>query len=327
MHHYSTDSVTAFNKLLYWNDAVCSTFTELEAVAYQPKEFRASMDTILLGDLPLANPRSAPAQVSRTPKHVSKARDHLFFLHLQLEGKVESQQHGHIAELEEGDMVLCDSASPYTFGFARQSSTLVLGIPAKTLKLHLPAPELSAGLKLSGSRGAGNILQAMLRSIWNQAQEEFTPEVGQRLAQNLLDVLATACSAEHGIIADESAVAGSRRIQIKRYIEANLRDPELSVGKVAAAFNISTRYLHVLFSKSDETVSNYIQRRRIEECARQMSGVIWRGHTITEIAFGWGFNNSTHFARVFRNHYGMSPRDYRNIAVNGNDREQKTLAT
>ena len=32
---------------------------------------------------------------------------------------------------------------------------------------------------------------------------------------------------------------------------------------------------------------------------------------IGEIAFAWGFNDLSHFGRVFREHFGMSPRDWR----------------
>jgi len=32
---------------------------------------------------------------------------------------------------------------------------------------------------------------------------------------------------------------------------------------------------------------------------------------VSEIAFAWGFNDLSHFGRVFREHFGMSPRDFR----------------
>jgi AraC-like DNA-binding protein len=32
---------------------------------------------------------------------------------------------------------------------------------------------------------------------------------------------------------------------------------------------------------------------------------------VSEIAFAWGFNDLSHFGRVFREHYGMPPRDWR----------------
>jgi AraC-like DNA-binding protein len=67
----------------------------------------------------------------------------------------------------------------------------------------------------------------------------------------------------------------------------------------------------MIFATSKETVSAYVLRRRLEECARQMADPRWRGHSISEIAFAWGFNSASHFTRCFRERYGQSPRDYR----------------
>jgi AraC-like DNA-binding protein len=36
-----------------------------------------------------------------------------------------------------------------------------------------------------------------------------------------------------------------------------------------------------------------------------------RSRTVTEIAFLHGFNNASHFGRVFRERYGTTPSDYR----------------
>jgi AraC-like DNA-binding protein len=152
----------------------------------------------------------------------------------------------------------------------------------------------------------------MLRSLWDQARDEIDPEIGSRLADSLLEVFAASWLARNGVQPADSAVSGYRRVQIKRYIEAHLRDPDLSARSVAAAFGISPRYLHIIFANEAETVSNYILRRRLEECGRQLADEMWRRRTITEVAFGWGFNNATHFARVFKDHYGLAPRDYRN---------------
>jgi AraC-like DNA-binding protein len=58
-------------------------------------------------------------------------------------------------------------------------------------------------------------------------------------------------------------------------------------------------------------VSGYILRRRLEECARQLASSLRRGQTITEIAFASGFNNVAHFTRVFRQQFGVTPRQYR----------------
>jgi AraC-like DNA-binding protein len=171
------------------------------------------------------------------------------------------------------------------------------------------------GVKLSGDKGLSHTTSVMLRSVWAQAENGLPPEIGARIGASLLDVFATAWIDTAGMRVAESATALARRIRIRRYIEASLRDPDLTARSVASAFGISPRYLHIIFANEGETVSNYILRRRLEECGKQLADEMWRRRTITEVAFGWGFNNATHFARVFKDHYGLAPRDYRNSKV------------
>jgi AraC family transcriptional activator of tynA and feaB len=102
-----------------------------------------------------------------------------------------------------------------------------------------------------------------------------------------------------------------RREQIHSYIELHLHDPSLTPSSVAAAVHLSSRRIHQLFEADAETVGAYILRRRLEECARAMADVSQCSRTITEIAFLHGFNNASHFGRVFRERYNSTPRDYR----------------
>jgi AraC family transcriptional activator of tynA and feaB len=106
-------------------------------------------------------------------------------------------------------------------------------------------------------------------------------------------------------------VVSGRHAKVKLYIEQHLRDPDLSPCSIASRLKLSSRYLRMIFASGSETVSAYILRRRLEECARQMADAQWRGHSIAEIAFAWGFNSAPHFTRSFRERYGVSPRHYR----------------
>ena len=82
----------------------------------------------------------------------------------------------------------------------------------------------------------------------------------------------------------------------------------------AEACKITARYLHHLFTAESETVTQYIQRRRLEECARALVAAPVRGRLVTEIAFDYGFNSLTHFGRVFRHQFGLTPSEYRRTA-------------
>lgn len=325
MLSYSTLGLPPSAKISYWNDIISDVFAPLETKAANLSQFDAEVRCFQVGRLHMANAVSKAATVNRSKAQASKVEDHRFFLHVQVDGQLLVRQEGHEALLRPGDLVLSDSTLPYSLTYDDSCNTLVLIVTENELKRHLPTPEEMIGVKLSGEKGLSQTTSLLLRSVWEQA-ESLPPELGSRIADSILDVFATACTETRGMLVADAAIVGARRIQIKRYIEANLRDPELSVRSVAAAFGISARYLHILFASENETVSSYILRRRLEECGKQLADVLWQRRTITEIAFGWGFNNATHFARVFRNHYGTSPRDYRNCHVRREGRSDRLSA-
>jgi len=315
MLNYSTGGLPPAKKISYWNEVISNVFVPLETKPVNSSEFDAEMHCVKFGRLRMANAVSRAATVRRSKAQAARSGEHKFFLRVQMGGKLLVRQDRHEALLEQGDLVLNDSTLPYSLTYDDQCSTLVLIVTDEELRSHLPTPEEMIGVKLSGAKGLSRTTALMLRSVWEQAGGGFPPEVGSRIADSLLDMFATACMEVKGMAVGEPAIVGSRRAQIKRYIEANLRNPELSVRSVAAAFGISPRYLHILFTNENETVSSYVLRRRLEECGRQLTDALWRRRTITEIAFGWGFNNATHFARVFRNQYRTSPRDFRKSHV------------
>ena len=105
-----------------------------------------------------------------------------------------------------------------------------------------------------------------------------------------------------------------RREIAQMLMRGELRDPRLSPASVAEGLRISPRYLRTVFAGTGEKVSGYIIRRRLEECAKQIRNPAWAGHTLTEIAFAWGFNSAAHFTRTFHEQFGMAPREYRRIA-------------
>ncbi|MEZ5893346.1 MAG: helix-turn-helix domain-containing protein [Parvularculaceae bacterium] len=312
MLHLSTKDFAGASKVSRWNDIVAEVFTPLETRPLCPDEFEGEIDSVQLGDVFLANVVASPATVARTARHAASSRERHYFFHLQLDGELRVAQDGREAILSKGDMVLCDSALPYTLEYEVPASTLVMIATPQDIKRRLPAPEIALGQRMSGSEGLSSTLSGMLASVWHQVKNGLDAEIGERVGANLLDMFATSCMDAFGSRIADSAVASARRSHIRCYIESNLKDPELTVASIAAAFRISPRYLHMLFAEEEETISGFIRRRRLEECKKRLADQMWRHRSITELAYAWGFNNTTHFARVFRERYGVSPREYRN---------------
>jgi AraC-like DNA-binding protein len=311
MLSYSTKSIPPQARLSYWNDVLSDVFMPQET---QPKDeqFEGEITTVSLGRLMMTSVSTTASRVVHSKQQAARTRQRRFNLCLQLQGSMAVDRGQEQIVLREGDLVLADSYRPYSLQYDQPCTTVGLVMSDEDLKQHLPNPDEVAGAHLTGDSGLAHAASVMLRSLWMQAQNEIEPEIGARVADSFLQLFAATWLARRGVQPPDSVVVGYRRTQIKRYIEAQLRDPGLSVSSVAGAFGISARYLHILFANEGETISNYVLRRRLDQCVKQLSNPLWSKRTITEIAFSWGFNNATHFARVFRQRYDMTPRDYRN---------------
>jgi len=237
-----------------------------------------------------------------------------FFLILQLEGNSIHRQEERDAKLTPGDFTVCVSRHPYGVSQAAPGRFLRISIPDDLMRRHLTSPDDVVAVRVSGSRGMPAVLSGFIRNFWAARLESRDPAVALRLSYTLLDLIAAAYSVTPQARQERSTLVAAHRTRIMGYIEAHLRDPHLSPTTVAQACKITARYLHHLFTAESETVTQYIQRRRLEECARALIAAPVRARLVTEIAFDYGFNSLTHFGRVFRNQFGLTPSEYRRAA-------------
>ena len=94
-------------------------------------------------------------------------------------------------------------------------------------------------------------------------------------------------------------------------IERKLDDPDLTPARVAEAEGISERYLQKLFEGSGSSFTHYLRERRLQRTSAELSNPAEAHHSISEIAYRNGFNDSAHFSRAFRHRFGLSPREFR----------------
>jgi AraC family transcriptional regulator, positive regulator of tynA and feaB len=308
---FSTAELPPHRRLEYWNDLTGSAFTPLVTDPVDKRAFVGRLTRTQVGDIRLAEARSEPAIVRHSRQHVARTRDALFMLCLQLDGVSVNRQQGREAVLRYGDFHLLDSSRPYEVSFQQPNRMLVLSVPHPELARRMPNPESLVGIAMSGRSGVSGLLSSLLCNFWQQRRTGDETFLSPRFSEAILDLVASAYASITAAAPEGSSIAIARREQIRSYIETHLHDPALTPGGVAAAVHLSPRRLHQLFEADGETVGAYILRRRLEECARAMSDVSQRSRTVTEIAFLHGFNNASHFGRVFRERYQSTPSDFR----------------
>jgi AraC-like DNA-binding protein len=94
----------------------------------------------------------------------------------------------------------------------------------------------------------------------------------------------------------------------KREPALHLGDRDLTPARIAAAHHISVRRLYSVLSSAGIGLGDWIRARRLEQCRAELAG--GAPHlTVAGVARRWGFVNAAHFSRVFREAYGVAPRD------------------
>ncbi len=103
-------------------------------------------------------------------------------------------------------------------------------------------------------------------------------------------------------------------------IEARLHDPALDSRTAAAIAGVSVRYANAVLAELDTSIARLIQTKRLARCRRALEDPAQRHRTLSEIAYGWGFSDMTHFGRAFKKTYGALPSDYRRMRKKVPDR-------
>lgn len=98
-------------------------------------------------------------------------------------------------------------------------------------------------------------------------------------------------------------------LEVKRYIEENYSDCELSLMKIAAHFNINHCYLTSIFKKKfDSNLYDYIIHVRMKNAARLIVESNLKNY---EIAEATGYKNPQYFSISFKKYYNCTVTQYR----------------
>ncbi|MFI2428453.1 helix-turn-helix domain-containing protein [Streptomyces sp. NPDC018955] len=110
-------------------------------------------------------------------------------------------------------------------------------------------------------------------------------------------------------------------LHIKAFIRERLAEPALGPALVARRHNISLRYLQRLFQQYGTSPARWIRDERLERCRAELSDPRYDHLPVAVIGERSGLYGASHFSRLFRDRYGISPRDYRKARqpATGND--------
>ncbi len=307
----TTDNVSARDRAPQWREWVNQSFYGLESDLYGDTEFDGHMTRLQAGDVILTRLEANRHRV-KSQAQVARASDAAYLkIVAPWQGSASVEQQGRRASTGSGKWVIYDTTGSYAIESPVRAEHLIVMLPKeKMIERGVKLDTLMARQAGTGT-GISRVALETMRSTWQEL-----PSMSDDAARGAGELIMQLAQLSLLELAGESTHATQREAlkdRIQAYVSRNLRDPKLSIDGIAHALNCSKRHLHNAFTEEDETLASYILRQRLEACIRDLQQTAFIHRPITDIALYWGFNNLSHFSRVFREHTGQSPSAYRSV--------------
>lgn len=171
--------------------------------------------------------------------------------------------------------------------------------------VHLRRNVFVADDKFVTASGGTAAADLMLHLIGEQHGNELATAIADQMVYNTV----REGSAEQRVsLQSRHGMRNAHLVKAIHLIEENVETP-LAPCELADEVGVSTRQLERLFGKYMNTSpKRYIMEMRLNR-ARNL--IVQSEQSIAQIAMACGFNSTSHFAKVFRSHFGISPVTHR----------------
>ena len=310
-----------------WTDILAETHLPFDVRSTQrtPSTFYGAVTRRRFGDLALVDCAASPF-LARSGSAATGQRDApVFGLQFVRKGVEQVRERSRELSLTAGDVMLWDGLMPVEIEVIEPFVKRTVIFPRDRLLAVCPRLEDVGSLPPLGRTASVRLLLRYLDAL--ALELVALDEPGRAVAADAALELLRAAVAPN-VPSSRSAKRAAMCAEVRRYIRVHLQDGTLGPESIAAAHAMSVRALHALFEDTEESVCGLIRHERLARCHQDLA--LPSGGSVTEIAFRWGFHDAAHFARVFKQHYELTPSDVRRAtlaraaAAAGNSEEAAT---
>ena len=286
-----------------WQQRVREVYFNLD-VAFRSSTGSGRLLDQDLGPINVSCLNSSAMQYQRTKP---AQHESYFLITLPLQNRLRMQQGQKDVYCERGQVLLQHANEPYVLEYGHENTLWVMKVPSKLLKQHISHPENHTASVFDGNTGIGKLLsQNMILLGQELLNGHLNPQQATYYNDFLLQLFAQVVKQDERVLhSDDTSVRQAQLLKIQNFIACNLSHSELNPQYVATACGISVRYLHSLFQGLDNTFTRYVQQQRLQATYQCLQAQPER--SVSDIVYSCGFNDQSHFTRLFKLTYQTTP--------------------
>ncbi|MFE9127302.1 helix-turn-helix domain-containing protein [Streptomyces sp. NPDC007148] len=265
----------------------------------------------VVGPIRICSARATAVTLRRTERLARQDEEPAVTLGVQMTGSSVVVQNGRECLLKAGEFAVYESIAPYTHLFDKGVDYRFIRFPRAALAL----PDRLLRDITAAPLGSDSPIARLAFPYFSQLA--ITDDLHQgghadAVVEPSIELLRAVLTSQHGNSSLARApLEATLSLRITQYIRKHLADPDLSAARIAAAHGISVRHLYAVLSRSGISLGDWIRTRRLAECRRELAGPNGQLWTIAAVGRRWGFADATHFSKVFKQTYGITPRAWR----------------
>lgn len=251
-----------------------------------------------------------PRELIRPNRMIKQSTNGYLRICRPLSGELWIFQDGRHAVVRAPQLVCYDSLRPYKIIMLEDFRMATLLVPHRLMGLTPKDAELLTAKSWNGSEGLGALMSDLLVGL---EKHEEKVDTAINLLGGSVAGLAAAFFAERmrSLAADHHAGRQALMLSIQAFIRERLADPDLSPAVVAQQYNVSLRYLQKIFQEHNTSPARWIRDERLARCRAELADPGLNHLSIAAVGERSGFYGASHFSRLFRDRYGITPREYR----------------
>lgn len=311
---FSTGHVHPRDRFDFWYDVARKDVADHTSAPKCRRTFQAQLSTGSVGSIGLVLFQNSDMSITHARCHIDLTNTDELFVCRQFGGRLALEQDGRQVVLAPGHVTVIDPRLQYHGQFSDGSEVLVLKVQRQRLEARLGHTREMTARAIEPSTAENSLLSQSLAMLPAHTQDPGST-AGVLLETHLLDLITLSVGRAMGEErARTTSVRSLTRVRLRATIEARLADRGLDATTVARAAGVSVRYANEVLAEESTSIVQLIQAKRLARCRQALEDPSQLGRTVSEIAYGWGFADMTHFGRRFKAAYGVVPSEHRRRA-------------
>jgi AraC-like DNA-binding protein len=307
----SSDSFNERGRFDAWREELMLRVIRVDVEVPDKATFRTRLRILNLPNVAIIERRSTPSVVKRTAELVRDGDDALVFT-LPWGKNIDMRAGFDEARVGPGQAIITSLNEVGSLRTPAGVRGVSVRIDRKAALTLAPDAERLLNRPINIDEAAFAILSSYLVSLMS-VPRGLSRLVALLADQQVRELLAHVFNPA-GDLARAQVYGGIKAARLQavvRDIGQRLADPDLSAAAVARRLRLSERYVQQLLEGAGQSFSAHVRERRLKRARRMLRDPLTAHLRIADVAAIAGFNDLSHFNRMFRAYFGETPTDAR----------------